>query len=157
MIRVVLVDDHALIRRGVREILTEAGGIAIVGEAGAYGELRTLLREVQCDVLLLDINLPGRDGIDALATLEGEQTGIRVVILSQYPEDQYAIRALRGGAMGYLNKSSEPAQIVEAVRTVAAGASTLLRKSPSCCSTPSPVAARGRRTRSSLIARCRRC
>jgi DNA-binding NarL/FixJ family response regulator len=121
MIRVVLVDDHALIRRGVREILTEAGGIAIVGEAGAYGELRTLLREVQCDVLLLDINLPGRDGIDALASLEGEQTGIRVVILSQYPEDQYAIRALRGGAMGYLNKSSEPAQIVEAVRTVAAG------------------------------------
>lgn len=121
MIRIVLVDDHALIRRGVREVLTEAGGMAVVGEAGSYGELRALLREVACDVLLLDINLPGRDGIEVLGSLADEQANIRVVILSQYPEDQYAIRALRAGAMGYLNKSSEPSQIVEAVRTVAAG------------------------------------
>ncbi len=121
MIRVVLVDDHALIRRGLRETLTEAGGIEVVGEAGSYAELRTVLREVRCEVILLDLNLPGRSGIDVLAALAGDQSPARVVVLSQYPEDQYAIRALRAGAMAYLNKSAEAARIVEAVRTVAGG------------------------------------
>lgn len=121
MIRVVLVDDHALIRRGLRETLTEAGGVEVVGEAGSYAELRTVLREVRCEVILLDLNLPGRSGIDVLAALAGDQSPARVVVLSQYPEDQYAIRALRAGAMAYLNKSAEAARIVEAVRTVAGG------------------------------------
>ena len=121
MIRVVLVDDHALIRRGLRETLSDAGGIEVTGEAGDYAELRTLLRKVVCDVMLLDLNLPGRGGIDVLASLASEASTVRVVVLSQYPEDQYGIRALRAGAMAYLNKSAEPQQIIEAVRTVAAG------------------------------------
>ncbi|MCZ2414017.1 MAG: response regulator transcription factor [Burkholderiales bacterium] len=121
MIRVVLVDDHALIRRGLREALTDAGGIEVVGEAADYPGLRALLREVDCDVMLLDLNLPGRGGIDVLGALEAEGSHVRVVVLSQYPEDQYGIRALRAGAMAYLNKSADPQQIVDAVRTVATG------------------------------------
>lgn len=121
MIRVVLVDDHAMIRRGLRETLGEAGDIDVVGEAGDYTTLRELLRHVRADVIVLDLNLPGRSGIDVLRTLAGEADAPRVVVLSQYPEDQYAIRALRNGAMGYLNKTTEPGEIVDAVRSVAAG------------------------------------
>lgn len=121
MIRVVLVDDHALIRRGLRDTLSDAGDIEIVGEASDYGELRALLHRTRCNVLVLDINLPGRSGLDVLASLASEAEAPRVVVLSQYPEDQYGIRALRQGAMGYLNKSAEPQHIIEAVRTVAMG------------------------------------
>lgn len=121
MIRVIIVDDHALIRRGLRETLAEAGDISVVGEAGDYGGLRELLREEHCDVLLIDVNLPGRSGIDAIKALADEGSPIRVVTLSQYPEDQYGIRALKAGAMAYLNKAVAPELIVEAVRTVAAG------------------------------------
>lgn len=121
MIRVAIVDDHALIRRGLRESLSEAGDIRVVGEASDYGELRQLLREVECDVLLLDINLPGRSGLDALAALADDGHRPRVLVLTMYPEDQYAIRALKAGAMGYLNKSADPATIVAAVRMLHAG------------------------------------
>jgi two-component system invasion response regulator UvrY len=121
MIRVIILDDHALIRRGLRETLTEAGGIEVVGEAGDYGALRELLREQACDVLLVDVNLPGRNGIDALKALAEEKHPVRAVTLSQYPEDQYGIRALKAGAMAYLNKSAAPEVIVQAVRTVAEG------------------------------------
>lgn len=121
MIRVALVDDHALIRRGLRDSLNEAGDIRVVGEASDYGELRQLLRDTEFDVLLLDINLPGRSGLDVLHSLADHPVRIRTLILTMYPEDQYAIRALKAGAMGYLNKSADPGQIVSAVRTVHAG------------------------------------
>ena len=121
MIRVILVDDHALIRRGLRETLGEAGDISVVAEAGDYGGLRQALREQRCDVVLLDVNLPGRNGIDALKSIAEDREPVRVVILSQYPEDQYGIRALKAGAMAYLNKSAAPETIVQAVRSVAAG------------------------------------
>ena len=121
MIRVIVVDDHALIRRGLRETLGEAGDIVVVGEAADYGELRQLLRAGPCDVLLLDVNLPGRSGIDALKVLSDEGKPMRAVVLSQYPEDQYGIRALKAGAMAYLNKAASPETIVAAVRSVAAG------------------------------------
>lgn len=121
MIRVAIVDDHALIRRGLRDSLNDAGDIQVVGEAGDYGGLRQLLRETPFDVLLLDINLPGRSGLDVLHSLAEESARIRVLVLTMYPEDQYAIRALKAGAMGYLNKSADPSQIVAAVRTLHAG------------------------------------
>lgn len=121
MIRVVIVDDHALIRRGLRETLTEAGGIEVVGEAGDYGALRALLREQPCDILLIDVNLPGRSGIDAVKAMVDEGSPVRAVMLSQYPEEQYGIRALKAGAMAYLNKSASAETIVQAVRTVATG------------------------------------
>jgi DNA-binding NarL/FixJ family response regulator len=121
MIRVAIVDDHALIRRGLRDSLTEAGDIVVVGEAADYGELRQLLRDTEFDVLLLDINLPGRSGLDVLHSLAESATRVRVLVITMYPEDQYAIRALKAGAMGYLSKSADPSQIVAAVRTLHAG------------------------------------
>ena len=130
MIRVMLCDDHALIRRGIRDTLADAPDISVVGEAGDYGELRSLMRRLAAeaggphdtvDVLVLDINLPGRDGLDALRALKDEGSTVKVLVVSMYPEDQYAIRALRAGAFGYVNKGGDPQLIVQAVRTVAQG------------------------------------
>jgi len=121
MIQVILCDDHALLRRGIRDTLADAPDIRVVGEAGDYGELRTLMRTQACDVLVLDINLPGRSGLDVLAALKDEGADVKVLIVSMYPEDQYAIRALRAGAYGYVNKGGDPQLIVQAVRTVAQG------------------------------------
>jgi two-component system invasion response regulator UvrY len=121
MIKVILCDDHALIRRGIRDTLADADDIDVVGEAADYGELRTLLRDKSCDVLVLDINLPGRSGLDVLHVLKEEGSTLKVLVVSMYPEDQYAMRALKAGASGYLNKGSDAAQIVAAVRTVSQG------------------------------------
>jgi two-component system invasion response regulator UvrY len=125
MIKVILCDDHALIRRGIRDTLSDAMDIEVVGEAGDYGELRSLLRDLGpnggCDVLVLDINMPGRSGLDVLHVMKDEGTAIRTLIVSMYPEDQYAIRALRAGAYGYVNKGGDPQLLVQAVRTVAQG------------------------------------
>jgi two-component system, NarL family, invasion response regulator UvrY len=122
MIKVILCDDHALIRRGIRDTLSDVPDIEVLGEAGDYGELRALLRTVgHCDVLVLDINMPGRSGLDVLHALKDEGSTIRVLVVSMYPEDQYAIRALRAGAYGYVNKGGDPSLIVTAVRTVGQG------------------------------------
>jgi DNA-binding NarL/FixJ family response regulator len=121
MIKVMLCDDHALIRRGIRDTLSDAPDIQVVGEAADYGELRALMRNASCDVLVLDINLPGRSGLDVLHAMKEEGATHRVLVVSMYPEDQYAIRALRAGAFGYVNKGGDPALIVSAVRTVAQG------------------------------------
>lgn len=121
MIRVILCDDHALIRRGIRDTISEATDIQVVGEAGDYGELRALLRDHACDVLLLDINLPGRSGLDVLHALKEEGSTIKVLVVSMYPDDQYAIRCLKAGAFGYINKGGEPAKLIEAVRMVSLG------------------------------------
>ena len=131
MIQVILCDDHALIRRGIRDTLADAADIQVVGEAGDYGELRALLRGLasngegghatRCDVLVLDINLPGRSGLDVMHALKDEGSPVKVLVVSMYPEDQYAIRALRAGAYGYVNKGGDPQLIVQAVRTVAQG------------------------------------
>lgn len=122
MIKVILCDDHALIRRGIRDTLSDAPDIEVVGEAGDYGELRTLLRTAgEVDVLVLDINLPGRSGLDVLHVLKDEGNPMKVLVVSMYPEDQYAIRALRAGAYGYVNKGGDPGLIVTAVRTVGHG------------------------------------
>ena len=120
-IKVILCDDHALIRRGIRDTLSDAPDIEVVGEAGDYPELRELMRKSSCDVLVLDINMPGRSGLDELHVLKDEGSPVKVLIVSMYPEDQYAIRALRAGAFGYVNKGGDPQLIVQAVRTVAQG------------------------------------
>lgn len=121
MTKVIVCDDHALIRRGIRDTLSDAPDIEVVGEAGDYGELRTLMRKGSCDVLVLDINMPGRSGLDVLHVLKDEGSTVKVLVVSMYPEDQYAIRALRAGAFGYVNKGGDPHLLVQAVRTVAQG------------------------------------
>lgn len=121
MTRIILCDDHALIRRGIRDTLAEQPDLEVVGEACDYGELRALLRNTSADVLVLDINMPGRSGLDVLHALKEDGSPLKVLVVSMYPEDQYAMRALRAGAFGYVNKGADPAQIVAAVRIVAQG------------------------------------
>ena len=121
MIRVILCDDHAVVRRGIRDTLTEAVDIQIVGETGSYSEVRDALRSTPCDVLVLDLNLPGRGGLEVLSSIRDTDLQVKVLIVSMYPEDQYAIRCLRAGAQGYVNKAGDPSELVEAVRTVATG------------------------------------
>lgn len=121
MIKVVLCDDHAVVRRGVRDTLMEATDIQVVGEADGYASLREALRQHKPEVLLLDVDLPGRSGLEILAVLQEEQNPVRTVMVSMYPEDQYAIRCLKAGAMGYLNKGGDPSALLAAVRTVAQG------------------------------------
>ena len=121
MIRVLLCDDHAMIRRGIRETLSEAVDIQVTGEAAGYAEVREALRTLPCDVLILDLNLPGRGGLEVLSSLREANSPVKVLIVSMYPEDQYAIRCLRAGAQGYLNKAGEPRDLITAVRTVAQG------------------------------------
>ncbi len=122
MIRALLCDDHALIRRGIRDTLVDAGGIEVVGEVVGYPSLREWLRAGQpVDVLVLDINLPGRSGLDVLHVLKDQGELLRTLVVSMYPEEQYAIRCLRAGAFGYVNKGGDPSELVTAVRTVAQG------------------------------------
>ncbi|MBU7572961.1 MAG: response regulator transcription factor [Hydrogenophaga sp.] len=121
MIKVILCDDHAMVRRGIRDTISEATDIQVVGEAGSYPELRDLMRKVECDVLVLDLNMPGRGGLEVLGALKEEGSNVKTLVVSMYPEDQYAIRCLRAGARGYLNKAGEPAELVAAIRTVMQG------------------------------------
>lgn len=121
MINVVLCDDHAVLRRGIRDTLMEAHDITVTGEAGSYPELWEVLRTSPCDVLLLDLNMPGRSGLEVLASLKETNSEIKVLIVSMYPEDQYALRCLKAGAQGYANKAGDPMELIAAVRTVVQG------------------------------------
>jgi len=121
MIKVVLCDDHAVVRRGIKDTLMEATDIQVVAEADGYATLREALRVHKPDVLLLDVDLPGRSGLEILAVLQEEVSPVKTVMVSMYPEDQYAIRCLKAGAVGYLNKGGDPAALLTAVRTVAQG------------------------------------
>lgn len=121
MIRVVICDDHAIVRKGLVQILTESGDIQVTAEAGNFGELRQRLKTAACDVLVIDIEMPGKNGIEVITLLKKEMPRMPSLVLSIYTEDQYAVRALRAGASGYLNKASAPEQLVQAVRTIASG------------------------------------
>jgi two-component system invasion response regulator UvrY len=121
-LKTIVVDDHAFVRRGIVEMLAGHAGIELVGEAGDYGQLRTLLRRVgEIDLLVMDVNLPGKDGIDILKTLLGEMPRLKVLVVSMYPEEQYAVRAFRAGANGYLNKAGAPEKLIEAIDQIIAG------------------------------------
>jgi DNA-binding NarL/FixJ family response regulator len=110
-----------MVRRGIRDTLAEAVDIQVVGESGSYSEVRELIRNTPCDVLILDLNLPGRGGLEVLASLREDHSSIRVLIVSMFAEDQYAIRCLRAGADGYLNKAGDPGNLIPAVRSLANG------------------------------------
>ena len=121
MIRILIADDHAIVRQGLRQIVSETSDMAIAGEASSGEEVFELLRKQSADVVLLDLAMPGRGGIDTLRQLKKENPGLPVLILSIYPEDQYAVRALRAGASGYLTKEAAPEELVEAIRKAAQG------------------------------------
>lgn len=121
MINVLIADDHPLVREGIKEVINKASDIVIAGEASNGPEVLGKLSERQFDLVLLDIAMPGRGGIDVLKDIKGTFPGLPVLILSMYPEDQYAVRSLRAGAAGYLNKECATQQLVEAIRKTASG------------------------------------
>jgi DNA-binding NarL/FixJ family response regulator len=121
LIRLLICDDHALVRQGFKQILADAPDLAVAGEAADGPEAVQRTRQGGVDVLLLDIALPGRDGLDVLKQLHQEFPKLPVLIVSTYPEKQYALRCLRLGASGYLNKGADPAELIAAIRKVAQG------------------------------------
>ena len=121
MIRVVLADDHRMVRTGLKEILADTGDIEVVGEATNGQEVMARVREVPFDLLVLDMSMPGRSGIELIKLVRAEKPRLKVLILSMHEESQYAVRAIRAGASGYLTKESASRQLVEAIRKVAAG------------------------------------
>lgn len=120
-VRVLIADDHAILRRGLRQIIEETEDLRVVGEADSSAQTLQHIRNNPCDVVLLDISMPDRNGMDTLSIIRRDHPKVAVLMLSTYPESQYAVRALRGGAAGYLNKQSAPAQLVTAIRQVATG------------------------------------
>lgn len=121
MIKVLVADDHAVVREGIKRLLSEAHNITVAGEAGDGAELLARVAEQQYDVVLMDLAMPGPSGLDTLEELRARAPRLPVLILSMYPEDQYAVRTLMAGASGYINKGSPPERLVEAIRMVAAG------------------------------------
>lgn len=121
MIRVLVADDHAVVRRGLSQIIDEAPGIELAAEAAAGSEVLTLMRQQSFDVVVLDINMPGMDGLDALKQIRSEHPDQAVLVLSMHPEEHYAVRVLRAGARGYLSKESAADELVDALRRVSEG------------------------------------
>lgn len=121
MIRILIVDDHSIVRQGLKKIVEDCGRIQVVAEAANGIEAIQKVREVDCEVVLLDISMPGKNGIEVLKQIKEEKPKLPVLILSIYPEDQYAVRMIKAGAAGYITKDSAPALVIEAVFRVASG------------------------------------
>jgi len=120
MIRALVADDHAVVRRGLKDLLGESGDIVVQGEAGTGRELLDQLSDKTWDVVVLDINLPDRSGLDVLAEVKRLHPELPVLILTICAEEQFAVRALRAGASGYVTKESAPEELIQAVRKVVA-------------------------------------
>lgn len=121
MKRILLVDDHVVVRQGLRQILKESIADAVFGDAASGEEAVRLARAAVWDVVLLDISLPGKSGLDVLKELRQSRPNLPILVLSMHPEDQFAVHALRAGAAGYVTKKTAAADLVTAVKTVLAG------------------------------------
>ncbi len=121
MIRILIADDHGIVRDGLKQIFADTADIAVEGEAINGLEVMARIRERDWDVVLMDMSMPGRSGIELIKQVKGEKPALPVLILSMHSEDQYAVRALRAGAAGYLTKETAAEQVVAAVRKVASG------------------------------------
>lgn len=122
MIRVCIVDDHELVRRGIREILSDSPDVQVADEAATGEELLTKAVKRRWDVLLLDLSMPGQGGLETLKLYRAQHPNCPVLVLTMHSEDQYAVRAIKLGASGYLTKDAAPERLVEAIRKVASGA-----------------------------------
>jgi two-component system invasion response regulator UvrY len=121
MIRILIADDHQIVREGLKQILAETSDMAVVAEANNGQDVLLRLDKQTVDVVMLDISMPGRSGLDILKQLRSDHPKIPVLILSMYSEEQYAMRALRAGASGYLTKDSAPEELIEAIRKIFSG------------------------------------
>jgi two-component system invasion response regulator UvrY len=118
LIRVLIADDHPVVRRGLKRILEDETDMEVIGEARNGQEALDLVSDKKCDVVILDIEMPGRSGLDVLKDLKQYRPKLAVLVLSIHPEEQFAVRVLRAGAVGYLSKESAPDELVKAIRTV---------------------------------------
>lgn len=121
MLKVLIADDHSVVRVGLRQILSEITDIAVIDEAANATEVLEKVKKNDYSVVVLDIAMPGKSGLDALKEIKTERPKLPILILSMYPEDQYAIRVLRAGAAGYMTKDSAPDELVTAIRLVVDG------------------------------------
>ena len=121
MIRVLLADDHAIVRAGLKEILADTGDISVAGEATNGQEVMARVRGHDFDVAVLDMSMPGRSGIELIKQVKGEKPKLRILVLTMHSEEQYAVRALKAGASGYLTKDSAAEELVAAIRRIAGG------------------------------------
>ena len=121
MIRIAIVDDHAIVRTGLRQFLSDIGDFRVTGEASNGREALELARQGEADVILMDISMPGQSGVDALVDIKARFPALPVLMISSFAESSYATTLLRQGAAGYLNKDSDPEEVVKAIRTVAQG------------------------------------
>jgi two-component system invasion response regulator UvrY len=121
MIKILIADDHPIVRQGFKQVLSETTDLVVADEAGNGQEVLALVARKDYDVILLDISMPGKNGLEVLKELRMTNTKIPVLILSIYPEEQYAIRALKAGASGYLTKASAPEELISAIRKVSRG------------------------------------
>ncbi len=121
MIRVLIADDHTLVRDGLRHILESAHGFEVTGEAADSAGALALVRTHEAEVILLDLSMPGRSGLDMIKQIKDEKPALRILVLTMHAEEQYAVRAFKSGASGYLTKESAAAELVAAVTKIAAG------------------------------------
>jgi DNA-binding NarL/FixJ family response regulator len=121
MINVFIVDDHALIREGVKNLLSTISDIKIVGETANPYEVSELIKKIKCDVLVLDLSMPGKSGLDVLKEIKSTSPNTKILIMTMLPEDQFAKRTLKAGASGYLTKESAPDELITAIRRIASG------------------------------------
>jgi len=121
MIKILVADDHAIVREGLKQIVADSPDVVVAGEAVDGREVLEQVQKEHWDLILLDLSMPGRSGIDTLKDLKIEKPKLPVLVLSMYPEEQYAIRALKAGAAGYLTKESAPEELIEAIRKVSQG------------------------------------
>jgi two-component system invasion response regulator UvrY len=121
MIKVLIADDHALIRKGLKQLLDDTDDMRVIGEAENGMQAIRMAEETAYDVVLLDISMPDKHGVEVLKQLKASNPQLPVLMLSMHPEEQYALRSMKAGAAGYLNKQSAPMQLVTAIRQVASG------------------------------------
>ena len=121
MIRIVIADDHAIVREGLKRIVSAAPGLEVAGEASDGAQLMQLVRNLEFELLTLDLSMPGRSGIELIKLVRAERPKLRILVLSMHQEMQYAVRAIKAGANGYLTKESAPEQLVQAIRRIAGG------------------------------------
>lgn len=121
MIRIVIADDHAIVREGLKRIVGELPDLQLVGEAADGTEVMRAVRELDFDVLVMDLSMPGRSGMELIKLVKAEKPKLRILVLSMHQETQYAVRSIKSGASGYLTKESAPAQLEQAIRKIASG------------------------------------
>jgi two-component system invasion response regulator UvrY len=121
MINILVVDDHVLIRKGLIKLLENSNGLKVSGEADTGEQAIKMARQKHFDLVLLDLSLPDKHGMDVLKLLKDDHPGIKIIVLTMFPEDQYGMRALKAGAVGYINKQSAPENLVGAIQQVLSG------------------------------------